>query len=353
MKRNNTKKVLIGNTSIGGDDKVVIQSMCNTKTSDILSTIKQINELEDTGCEVVRVSIPDHESARAISKIKDKINIPLVGDIHFDYKLALAAIENGIDKIRINPGNIGSGLCEVVKACKEKNIPIRVGVNSGSLEKDILDKFGSVTKEALVESALKNIKIIEDFGYDNLVISIKSSDVMLCYEAYKLLSDKTNYPLHVGITEAGTLWSGNIKSSIGLGLILNEGIGDTIRVSLSGNPIEEIKTAKLILKTLNIKKGGIDIISCPTCARTNIDIISIADKLEKSITPNIRKKFANKNFKIAVMGCAVNGPGEAKDCDIGIAGGNKEALLFKFGKIISKIPEDKIIETILDYLDRV
>lgn len=353
MKRNNTKKIIVGNTSIGGSESVVIQSMCNTKTSDIVATINQINELEKEGCEIIRVSIPDLESASAVSAIKEKISIPLVGDIHFDYKLALAAIENGIDKIRINPGNIGSGLCEVVKACKEKNIPIRVGVNSGSLEKDILEKFGSVTKEALVESALKNIKIIEDFGYDNLVISIKSSDVMLCYEAYKLLSDKTNYPLHVGITEAGTLWSGNIKSSIGLGLILNEGIGDTIRVSLSGNPIEEIKTAKLILKTLNIKKGGIDIISCPTCARTNIDIITIADNIEKAITQDIRKKFENRNFKIAVMGCAVNGPGEAKDCDIGIAGGYKEALLFKNGEIISKVSEDKIVECILDYLNNV
>jgi (E)-4-hydroxy-3-methylbut-2-enyl-diphosphate synthase len=327
--------------------------MCNTKTSDVLSTAKQINELEDAGCEVVRVSIPDIESASAISKIKEKISIPLVGDIHFDYKLALLAIENGIDKIRINPGNIGDGLAFVVKACSVKNIPIRVGVNSGSLEKDILAKYGSVTKEALVESALSNIKKIEDLGYDNIVVSIKSSDVMLCYEAYKLLSEKTRYPLHVGITEAGTLWSGNIKSSIGLGLILNEGIGDTIRVSLSGSPIEEVKTAKLILKTLNIKKGGIDIISCPTCARTNIDIIFIADNIEKSITPEIRKKFENRNFKIAVMGCAVNGPGEAKDCDIGIAGGNKEALLFKNGEIISKIDEDKIIETIIEYLEKI
>lgn len=353
MKRYDTKKINVGNISIGGSDNVVIQSMCNTKTKDIESTIAQINELESEGCEIVRVSVPDIESAHAINKIKEKINIPLVADIHFDYKLAIASIENGADKIRINPGNIGDNLKEVVKACKNKNIPIRVGVNSGSLEKDLLLKYGSVTSMALVESALRNIEIIEKQDYDNIVVSIKSSDVLLCYDAYKLLSEKTKYPLHVGITESGTVWSGNIKSSIGLGLILNEKIGDTIRVSLSSNPVEEVKTAKLILKTLKIKDGGIDIISCPTCARTNIDIEKIATDIEGSITNKIKKKFQHRNFKIAVMGCAVNGPGEAKDCDIGIAGGNGEALLFKNGEIISKISEDKIVECILDYLEKV
>lgn len=350
MIRNNTKKINVGNISIGGSENVVIQSMCNTKTSDIKATINQINNLSQSGCELVRVSIPDEESAKAIREIKNNINIPLVADIHFDYKLAISSIENGIDKIRINPGNIGKGLNEVVAACKYKNIPIRVGVNSGSLEKNILEKYGSVTKEGLVESALNNIKKIEDLNYDNIVVSIKSSDVMLCYDAYKLLSTKTNCPLHVGITESGTVWSGNIKSSIGLALILNENIGDTIRVSLTGDPIEEIKTAKLILKTLNIRKGGIEIISCPTCSRTNIDIIDIANKIESAITTEIRKKYEDKAFKIAVMGCAVNGPGEARECDIGIAGGNGEALLFKKGEIIRKISEDKIVEVIIDYI---
>lgn len=350
MKRNETKKIKVGNLYIGGSSDVVIQSMCNTKTIDVDSTVNQINILSQNGCELVRVSVPDEDSAFAISRIKEKINIPLVADIHFDYKLALLSIKHGADKIRINPGNINKGLDEIVNACRDKNIPIRVGVNSGSLEKEVLEKYGAVTSNALVESALNNIKKIEDLNYDNIVVSIKSSDVMLCVNAYKLLSTKTNYPLHIGITESGTIWSGNIKSSIGLSLILNEGIGDTIRVSLTGDPVEEVKTARLILKTLGIRKGGIEIVSCPTCSRTNIDIIKIANEIEQAITPDIRKKYENINYKIAVMGCAVNGPGEARDCDIGIAGGNKEALLFKKGEIISKISEDKIIETIINYI---
>ncbi len=340
MFRDNTKVVKIGDKVIGGGNKVLIQSMTNTKTEDVEATVKQIKELTVAGCDIIRCAVPTMEAAKAIAEIKKQISIPLVADIHFDYKLAIAAMENGADKIRINPGNIGSieKVKAVVDVAKERNIPIRVGVNSGSLEKDIIEKYGHVTAEGIVESALNKVKMIEDMGYDNLVISIKSSDVLMSVKAHELISQKTNYPLHVGITESGTLYSGNIKSSIGLGIILNQGIGDTIRVSLTGDPVEEIRTANLILKTLGLRKGGISVVSCPTCGRTQIDLISLANKVEKIV-----EKY-NADIKVAVMGCAVNGPGEAREADLGIAGGNGEGLIIKKGVIIRKVKESELLE---------
>lgn len=343
IKRKETKVVKIGNEYIGGSNKILIQSMCNTDTRDIKSTVNQINLLEDAGCEIIRVAVPDMEAANALKEIKSKIKIPLVADIHFDYRLALKAIENGIDKLRINPGNIGNyeRVKEVVNSAKERNIPIRIGVNSGSLEKDILNKYKAVTPEGLVESALKHIDMLEGLDYENIVISIKASNVQFTIKSYKLLSEKVNYPLHLGITESGTVFSGSIKSAVGIGAILSMGIGDTIRVSLTGNPIEEIKTAKEILKSIGLRKFGIEFISCPTCGRTEIDLISIAEKVEKQCI-NI-----NKNIKVAVMGCAVNGPGEAKEADIGIAGGKGYGLIFKKGEILRKVPESELIEQLI------
>ncbi|MGN0382927.1 MAG: flavodoxin-dependent (E)-4-hydroxy-3-methylbut-2-enyl-diphosphate synthase [Eubacterium sp.] len=339
MYRDNTKVIKIGNKVIGGGNPILIQSMTNTRTENIEDTVKQIKSLEMAGCDIIRCAVPTIEAAKAIKTIKQHISIPLVADIHFDYKLAIASIENGADKIRINPGNIGSveKVKAVVEAAKERSIPIRVGVNSGSLEKDILQKYGRVTAQGIVESALDKVKIIENLGYDNLVISIKSSDVMMCYEAHKLIAGKTQYPLHIGITESGTITSGNIKSAIGLGLILNEGIGDTIRVSLTGAPVEEVRSAKLILKTLGLRTGGISVVSCPTCGRTQIDLISLAGKVEKLV------ENYDLDIKVAVMGCAVNGPGEAKEADIGIAGGKGEGLLIKKGEIIKKAPETELL----------
>lgn len=347
MFRDQTKEVKIGNKVIGAGNPIMIQSMTNTKTEDVEATVAQIKELEAAGCDIIRCAVPTMEAAEALAKIKEQINIPLVADIHFDYKLAIAAMENGADKIRINPGNIGSieNVKAVVDVAKEKNIPIRVGVNSGSLEKPILEKYGKVTAEGIVESALDKVKIIEDLGYDNLVISIKSSDVMMCVKAHELIAEKTNHPLHVGITESGTITSGNIKSSIGLGLILNQGIGDTIRVSLTGEPLEEIKSAKLILKTLGLRSGGISVVSCPTCGRTEIDLIGLANKVENMVT-----KYDNLNIKVAVMGCVVNGPGEAREADIGIAGGKGEGLLIKKGEIIKKVPEEELVNILEEEL---
>lgn len=343
MYRDNTKVIQIGDRKIGGGNPILIQSMTNTKTEDVEATVAQIVELEKAGCEIIRSTVPTLEAAKAIAKIKKRIHIPIVADIHFDYRMAIAAIENGADKIRINPGNIGSKerVLEVVKAAKERNIPIRVGVNSGSLEKNLIEKYGSVTAEGLVESALDKVKLIEDMGYDNLVISIKSSNVLMCAKAHKLIADKTNYPLHVGITEAGTVYSGNIKSSVGLALILGEGIGDTIRVSLTGDPVQEIISAKLILKTLGLRSGGIEVVSCPTCGRTNIDLISLANAVERMVAD-----FSNLNIKVAVMGCVVNGPGEAREADIGIAGGKGEGLLIKKGEVIRKVKEEELLETL-------
>lgn len=347
MYRDNTKVIKIGDRVIGGGNPILIQSMTNTKTEDINATVHQINELADAGCDIIRCAIPNESAAKALSEIKKQINIPLVADIHFDYKLAISAMENGADKIRINPGNIGSieKVKAVVEAAKERNIPIRVGVNSGSLEKNILEKYGKVTAEGIVESAMDKVKIIEDLGYDNLVISIKSSDVMMCVKAHELIAKETNYPLHVGITEAGTLYSGNIKSSIGLGLILGQGIGDTIRVSLTGDPLEEVKTAKLILKTLGLRQGGISVVSCPTCGRTQINLIELANKVENMVT-----KYDDLNIKVAVMGCAVNGPGEAREADIGVAGGIGEGLLIKKGEIIKKVPEEELLSCLEEEL---
>lgn len=344
MYRDNTRTVNIGGVNIGGGNPVAIQSMANTKTSDINGTINQIISLEKAGCDIIRCAVPDMEAAKALKKIKKSIHIPLVADIHFDYKLAIAAIENGADKIRINPGNIGDKdkVQAVVNAAKEKNIPIRVGVNSGSLEKEIIKEYGSVTAEGLVKSALMQVKIIEDMGYNNLVISIKSSDVLMCIKAHELIAGKTDYPLHVGITESGTILSGNIKSAIGLGNILYQGIGDTIRVSLTGNPVEEVNSAKLILRTLGLRKGGVTVVSCPTCGRTQIDLIKLASQTEEMVK-NIE---TDRELKIAVMGCAVNGPGEAREADIGIAGGKGEGLLIKKGEIIKKVPEDKLLDVL-------
>ena len=344
MYRDNTKVVKIGNVSIGGGNKIAIQSMTNTKTEDVDSTVKQILELENAGCDIVRSTVPTMEAAKAIAQIKKQIHIPIVADIHFDYHLAIAAMENG----RINPGNIGSAdkIKAVVDVAKERNIPIRVGVNSGSLEKNLIEKYGGVTAEGIVESALDKVKIIEDMDYDNLVISIKSSDVLMCIKAHELIAGKTPYPLHVGITESGTVLSGNIKSAIGLGNILYQGIGDTIRVSLTGDPVEEIRSAKLILKTLGLRKGGVTVVSCPTCGRTQIDLISLAAKVEEMV------KDMDIDIKVAVMGCAVNGPGEAKEADIGIAGGKGEGLLIKKGEIIRKVPENEILGVLKEELEK-
>lgn len=345
--REKTKVIKIGNKVIGGGNPIMIQSMTNTKTEDVAATVNQILRLQDAGCDIIRCTVPNIDAARAIAEIKKEISIPLVADIHFDYRMAIAAMENGADKIRINPGNIGSKerVAEVVRVARERNIPIRVGVNSGSLEKELVEKYHGVTAEGIVESALDKVRMIEDMDYDNLVISIKSSDVLMSVKAHELLAGKIPYPLHVGITESGTVTSGNIKSSIGLGIILHEGIGDTIRVSLTGDPVEEIKSAKLILRTLGLRKGGIEVVSCPTCGRTNIDLIGLAAQVE-----NLVQNY-DLDIKVAVMGCAVNGPGEAKEADIGIAGGIGEGLLIKKGEIVRKVPENELLATLKHELD--
>ena len=342
MYRDHTKVIRIGDRKIGGGNPVLIQSMTNTKTENVEQTVAQILALEQAGCDIIRCAVPTMEAAKALKEIKKQIHIPLVADIHFDYRLAIAAMENGADKIRINPGNIGSRerVQAVVDAAREHQIPIRVGVNSGSLEKDLVEKYHGVTAEGIVESALDKVKMIEDMGYDNLVISIKSSDVMMCVKAHELIAEKTDHPLHVGITEAGTIISGNIKSSIGLGLILSQGIGDTIRVSLTGDPLEEIKSAKLILKTLGLRKGGIEVVSCPTCGRTRIDLIGLANQVENMVAD------IPLDIKVAVMGCVVNGPGEAKEADIGIAGGIGEGLIIKHGEVYKKVPESELLESL-------
>ena len=345
--RDKTKVIRIGDRVIGGGNPILIQSMTNTPTEDVEATVAQTLRLEEAGCEIIRCTVPTPEAAAAIAKIKERIHIPLVADIHFDYKMAIAAMENGADKIRINPGNIGgkAHIEEVVRCAKERGIPIRVGVNSGSLEREIVSKYGGVTAEGLVESALDKVGMVEDCGYDNIVISIKSSNVMMCIRAHEILAGKSLYPLHVGITEAGTLMSGNIKSAVGLGVILYEGIGDTIRVSLTGDPVEEIKSAKRILKTLGLRKGGIDVVSCPTCGRTKIDLIGLANQVETLV------QGYPLDIKVAVMGCAVNGPGEAREADLGIAGGIGEGLLMRHGEVIRKVPENELLEALRQELD--
>lgn len=348
IKRRKTRVVKIGNVLVGGDNPIAIQSMCNTKTSDVEATVKQILELEDAGCEIIRVAVPDMEAAEAISEIKKQIHIPLVADIHFDYRLALKAIENGVDKLRINPGNIGGEdrVKAVVEAAKAKGIPIRIGVNSGSLEKEILEKYGEVTPEGLVESAMGHVRILEKLDFYDIVISIKASNVPFSLATYSLLSKEVDYPIHLGITESGTEWSGTIKSATGIGAILAMGIGDTIRVSLTGDPVEEVKVAKAILKSMGLRKFGIEFVSCPTCGRTCIDLIGLANKVEQ------RCKDIDKDIKVAVMGCAVNGPGEAREADIGIAGGNGYGLIFRKGEILKKLPESELLDALMEEIEK-
>lgn len=338
-----SKKVKIGNIFVGGNEKITVQSMTNTKTTDIKSTVDQILSLEKAGCDIIRVAVPDMDAATAINEIKKNINIPLVADIHFDYRLAIKAIESGVDALRINPGNIGGKdkVKEVVDASNHFGIPIRVGVNAGSLEKDILKKYGKPTPEALVESALRHVEMLEDNNFYETVISVKSSNVVDNIKSYELLASKVDYPLHLGVTEAGTIFAGTIKSSVALGHLLFSGIGDTIRVSLTDNPIEEVKAGNEILKALNLRKKGLEIISCPTCGRTQIDLISIAKEAEKVLVD------IDKDIKVAIMGCVVNGPGEAREADIGIAGGKGEGILFKKGEVIKKVPESELLNELI------
>ena len=346
MERRKSRKIKLGNTTLGGDSPVLVQSMLNVPSTNIDGSVAQAKALAAARCQVIRFAIPDEAALDLIEPIKNAVDVPLVADIHFNYRLALGAAQRGIDKIRINPGNIGSRerVQAVVDAAKERNIPIRVGVNSGSLEKDLVKKYGGVTAEGIVESALDKVHMIEDMGYDNLVISIKSSDVLMCAKAHELIAPKTGHPLHVGITESGTVLSGNIKSAVGLGIILSQGIGDTIRVSLTGDPKEEIKSAKLILRTLGLRKGGIEVVSCPTCGRTQIDLIGLANKVENMV------EDIPLDIKVAVMGCVVNGPGEAKEADIGIAGGKGEGLLIRKGEVVKKVPESELLDALREEL---
>ncbi|WP_338537362.1 flavodoxin-dependent (E)-4-hydroxy-3-methylbut-2-enyl-diphosphate synthase [Helicovermis profundi] len=349
MNRRVSKKIVIGDTYIGGDSRITIQSMTTTDTRDIKKTVIQIKELENAGCEIIRVAVPNIEAANALSEIKKQINIPLVADIHFDYNLALLSIKNGVDKLRINPGNIGdeSRVRKVVDYAKEKNIPIRIGVNSGSIEKEILEKYNGVNAKGIVESALKHVKILEKQNFDNIVIALKSSDIITTIESYKLMAKEVNYPFHIGITESGTLHSGTVKSSIGIGSLLLSGLGDTLRVSLTGNPIKEVELGREILRDVGIRNEGINLISCPTCGRCNIDLEKIALQVEEKI------KHLNKNITLAIMGCAVNGPGEASNADIGIAGGINEALIFKKGKILKKVKEEELIEELVKEIEKI
>ena len=347
MDRKLTRKVKVGKVYVGGDAPVTIQSMTNTDTRDVEATLKQIRELYNAGCEIIRCTVPDMEAAEAIKEIVKQSPIPVVADIHFDYRLALKVVENGISAVRINPGNIGSieRVRMVAEACKAKNIPIRIGVNSGSLEKEILERDGKPTAKGLVESALAHVKILEAVDFKDIVISIKSSDVRMMIDAYRLMSEKVDYPLHLGVTESGTPFRGTIKSSIGIGTLLAEGIGDTIRVSLTSEPIEEIKVAKEMLKALGLRKGGLEFVSCPTCGRTQIKLIEIANEVERRLEGN------NKDIKVAVMGCIVNGPGEAREADIGIAGGKGEGIIFKKGEIIKKCKEEDLIEELMKEIE--
>lgn len=349
MRRVNTKSVKVGNIYIGGNNNIAVQSMTNTDTRNVTDTVNQILKLEAAGCDIIRCAVPDEVASEAIENIVSQIHIPLVADIHFDYRLALKAIESGVSALRINPGNIGSinKTKMVAKAAKERNIPIRIGVNSGSLERELLDKYKRVCADALVESALNHVKILENVNFDDIVISIKSSDVLMMIESYRKISEKVKYPLHIGVTEAGTIWRGTIKSSIGIGTLLCEGIGDTIRVSLTGDPVEEVRVGREILKSIGYLSSGIQFISCPTCGRTQIDLIKIAKEVEDKLSD------CKKNIKVAIMGCVVNGPGEAREADIGIAGGKGEGLIFKKGKIIKKVKEENLVEELLKEIDNI
>ena len=346
--RNKTKTINLGGVCIGGDSPIPVQSMTNTDTRDIEATVAQIKKLEAVGCDLVRVAVLDIEAAKAIKEIKAKVNIPVIADIHFDYRLALESIESGVDGLRINPGNIGDKekVEQVVKACKEKNIPIRIGVNSGSISKETMERFGGVNVDSMVHSAMEHIKILEDLDYTNIKVSLKATDIHLTMESYKRMSELVDYPLHIGITEAGTVWSGTIKSSVGIGALLLMGIGDTLRVSLTGDPVEEVRVGKQILRTLGLLKDRVEIISCPTCGRTQIDLIGLANEVEK------RLENVKKPIKVAIMGCAVNGPGEAREADIGIAGGKDFGLIFRKGEIIKKVKEEDIIEELMSEIDK-
>lgn len=347
VQRRRTRQISVGGVKIGGDAPVVVQSMTTTETSDIDATVAQIRELERVGCEIVRVAVPDQKSAEALAQIKSQIHIPLIADIHFDYKLALRAVEQGVDAIRINPGNIGSQdrVERVVKSAKERGLPIRIGVNSGSLERDLLERYGYPTAEAMVESALRHIRILEDLDFGDIKVSLKASHVGLAVEAYRLFSQRSDYPLHLGITEAGTAFSGSIKSAIGLGILLAEGIGDTIRVSLAADPVEEVKVGFEILKSLELRHRGINVIACPTCGRLEIDVIRLANEVEK------RLAHVKEPLNISILGCVVNGIGEGKEADIGIAGGRGVGLLFKHGEIIRKVPEDQLLDVLLTEIE--
>lgn len=348
IKRKNTRKVRVGNLFVGGDAPITIQSMTNTLTSDAEATVAQIIKLEEAGCDIIRVAVPDMPAAMAIGEIKKRISIPLVADIHFDYRLALTAMENGVDKVRINPGNIGSidRVKSVVSCATEREIPIRIGVNSGSVEKELLQKYGGVTADAMTESALKHVRILEDLNFSDIVISLKATNVPLTIATYEMMSQKVSYPLHIGVTEAGTVYQGTVKSAVGIGALLAMGIGDTIRVSLTGDPIEEIKAGKAILRSLGLYGKGAELISCPTCGRTKINLIGIAEKVEKAL------ERVEKPIKVAVMGCVVNGPGEAREADIGIAGGDGCAMIFKHGEILRKVPEDQVVEALLAEIEK-
>ena len=347
--RRKTRKIYYGSLAVGGDAPISVQSMTNTKTTDLEKTINQIQELSEVGCEIIRVAVPDMNSAKKLSKLSKSIDIPLIADIHFDYRLALEAIKQGVDGLRLNPGNIGQAdrVKEIVLQAKDAGVPIRIGINSGSIEKEILYKYGRPTAEGMVESALKHIKILEQNNFEEIVISLKSTDIMMTIKAYQLMAERVDYPLHIGITEAGTLWSGTIKSSVGIGSLLAQGLGDTIRISLTGDPIEEVKVGWQILKALRLRKKGPEIISCPTCGRTEINLIKLAEEVEKRFT-NLKK-----DITIAVMGCAVNGPGEAREADIGIAGGKGEGLIFKKGELIKKVPEDQLLKELEYEIDKI
>jgi len=346
--KKNTKKIFYGKVPVGGDSPITVQSMTNTDTKDVKSTVDQIINLEQAGCDIIRVAVPDNESAIAIKEIKKKINIPIIADVHFDYNLAIQSVINGVDGLRINPGNIGgkSRIKEVVKVCQEFKIPIRVGVNSGSINEKYLKMYNGVNVNSMVESALDNINILEDLNFEDIVISLKASDIKLTVDSYRKISEISKYPLHLGITEAGTIWSGTIKSAIGIGSLILDGIGDTIRVSLTGDPVEEVKVGKQILRSIGVLRDKVEIISCPTCARTQIDLETIANEADRLL------KDLNKPIKVAIMGCAVNGPGEAKEADIGIAGGKGSGLIFKKGKIIKKVKEEELLDELINEIKK-